>query len=114
MGLGTGLDLDVDLRVFWQVVKWVLVVLAAGFVGQFGRHLAKLILERRRHRQAQARLEAERLNGPPAGAQDATVATDEAGKAKLELEKKRLKERAKLEKKRAKAEVKAAKKAGKK
>jgi hypothetical protein len=86
----------VDLHVLWQVVKWVLVVLAAGFVGQFGRHLAKLILERRR-----ARLEAE-------GTQLASMPDPKVVEA--ELEKKRIKEQAKLEKKRAKAEVKRAKK----
>ena len=90
-----------DLHILWQVVKWVLVVLVAGFIGQFGRHFAKLILERRR----QAKLEAERLQGPQAIAYDGE-------KAKLELEKKRSKELAKLEKKRAKAEVKKAKKGG--
>jgi len=89
----------VDLHVLWQVLKWVLVVLAAGFIGQFGRHLAKLILERRR----QARLEAERAQ--PAPAPDPEL-------AKLELEEKKAGEQAKLEKKRAKAEVKRAKKAG--
>ena len=95
-----------DWHIFWQAVKWVLVVLAAGFVGQFGRHMAKLILERRRQRRAQAELEAEAKRAPQA--------TDpELEKAKLKLEEKRLKEQAKLEKKHAKAELKRAKKAGK-
>lgn len=89
-----------DWHIFWQAVKWVLVVLAAGFVGQFGRHFAKLILERRRARQDQARV-------PPAGAPK--EAELEAG-AKAKAEKKRLKAQAKLEKKRAKAELKKAKK----
>ena len=85
-----------DLHILWQVVKWVLVVLAAGFIGQFGRHLAKLILERRR-----ARMEAEQSSASSASAPELIQA---------KLEKKRLKEQAKLEKKRAKAEVKKAKK----
>jgi len=83
----------VDLHVLWQVVKWVLVVLAAGFVGQFGRHLAKLVLERRRERR-----------------EAASTAAPDPELARIELEKKRIKEQAKLEKKRAKAEVKRAKK----
>lgn len=65
----------------WQVVKWVLVILAGGFIGQFGRHLARLILERRRNRRDQA-----------------------------SISEKRVKEQAKLEKKRAKDEVKRIKK----
>jgi len=89
-----------DPHVLWQVLKWVLVALAAGFVGQFGRHLAKLILERRR----QAKLEAERLQGPQTGAYDVE-------RAKIELEEKRIKEQGKLEKKRTKTELKKAKKA---
>lgn len=64
----------------WQVVKGVLVILAGGFIGQFGRHLARLILERRNRR-------------------------DQAS-----ISEKRVKEQAKLEKKRAKDEVKRIKK----
>jgi len=89
-----------DWHIFWQAVKWVLVVLAAGFIGQFGRHLAKLILERRR----QAKLEAEQAR---------MAAAPDPELVKIELEKKRTKEQAKLEKKRAKAELKKAKKSGK-
>lgn len=73
-----------NLEPVWRVAKWGLVVLAAGFVGQFGRHLARLILERRRSRSDRASIP--------------------------ELEGKRLKEQAKLEKKRAKAELKRVKK----
>jgi len=82
-----------DWHIFWQAVKWVLVVLAAGFIGQFGRHFAKLILERRRAR----------------GAEGARLATPDPD-IEVKSEKKRLKAQAKLEKKRAKAELKRAKK----
>lgn len=80
-----------DLELFWNVLKWVLVVVAAGFVGQFGRHLAKIILERRR--QAESKAEQFQSNQSSDG----------------ELEK--AKDQAKLGKKQAKAEVKKAKKA---
>ena len=33
---------------FWQIMKWVLIVLVAGFIGQFGKTLAKHIMERLR------------------------------------------------------------------
>ncbi len=89
-----------DLEVFWTVLKWVLVVVAAGFVGQFGRHFAKLILERRR----QARLEGAQFQGEQTGDR-------ELEKARLELEREKAKDQAKVGKKRAKAEVKKAKKA---
>jgi len=39
---------SIDTPAVWTVLKWVLVALAAGFVGQFGRSLALRIIERRR------------------------------------------------------------------
>jgi len=33
-----------------EILKWILVVLAAGFIGQFGKRLADYLLERRRRR----------------------------------------------------------------
>ncbi|MBN1858521.1 hypothetical protein JW848_04875 [Candidatus Bipolaricaulota bacterium] len=85
----------------WAVLKWVLAVLAAGFVGQFGRVLAMRIIERRQqtsdHEQQDALASSHRgrvEHGDPQNREDerATKAT------------------AKLEKKRAKAASKAAKK----
>ncbi|MGC9530282.1 MAG: hypothetical protein ACP5G2_06750 [Candidatus Bipolaricaulaceae bacterium] len=73
----------------WSVLRWVVVVLAAGFVGQFGRYAAQRLLERRHARQASTR------EPPPDPVQ-------------AKAEKKRLKAQAKLEKKRAKAEAKRA------
>ncbi len=73
----------------WNVLRWVLAALAAGFIGQFGRSLALRIIERRR-REAKERAD--------------------AGSARYELEKERIKAFEKIEKKRAKAQVKLAKK----
>jgi hypothetical protein len=36
----------------WGVLKWVLAVLAAGFVGQFGKSLALFFIKRRRNKKA--------------------------------------------------------------
>lgn len=42
-----------DASSVWSVLKWVLAVLAAGFVGQFGRVLAmRLIKQRRRNKES--------------------------------------------------------------
>mgnify|MGYP001031638228 CR=1 FL=1 len=79
----------------WNVLKWVLAALAAGFVGQFGRSLALHLMRRRRARRADA------SDGSTSGDQSA---------ANAELEKKRLEAQEKIAKKRAKAEVKRAKK----
>ncbi len=72
----------------WDVLKWVLAALAAGFIGHFGRILAERIIHRRSTSTASA-----------------TGISPEA-----ELEKKKIKEQTKLEKKRLKAEIKKEKK----
>ena len=85
----------------WAVLKWVLAVLAAGFVGQFGRVLAMRIIERRRHtsdRERENRLATPRQEG---------IGQSDPGK---EDRNGAIKTIAKLEKKRAKAASKAAKK----
>ncbi|MEA1870623.1 MAG: hypothetical protein U9N00_00285 [Candidatus Bipolaricaulota bacterium] len=75
----------------WDVVKWVLVVLAAGFIGQFGRVLALRLIERHRAKKAH-----DHSDLP----------------AEVLLEKERLRATEKIEKKQAKAEVKKKKKEG--
>ncbi len=80
-----------------EVGKWVLLVLAAGFIGQFGKSLALALLEKRKARKA--REAASTPSGVPQ-----SLPEQEDPKA--------WKKRAKLEKKRLKAEAKRAKKAG--
>ena len=95
----------------WDVLKWVLAALAAGFIGQFGRSLALRIIERRRRRKAQeARIERPHaLPGEEAQATDRpSLPEPDASERALATE--RLDALAKIEKKRAKAEVKRAKK----
>ena len=90
---------DVSFGDVWSVLKWVLLVLAAGFIGQFGRHAAQRLLERRR-RARKARLSPEEL-------------ALEREKALAKLEKKRIKAQLKVEKKGGKARAKEEKKRGK-
>ena len=75
----------------WDVLKWVLLVLAAGFVGQFGKAFAMRLIERNRRRKSEPT--------PQAG-----LSPD------AEIERTRLAAEAKIAKKRAKAELKRAKK----
>jgi hypothetical protein len=75
-----------------EILKWVGIVFAAGFVGYFGRYLAMLIIDRMRQRRAR-QITTEPAKEIPAG-QD------------TRLEESRLK----LEKKKTKAEAKRAKK----
>jgi hypothetical protein len=86
--------LHVTFEAVWDVLKWVLLVLAAGFIGQFGKSFAlKLIERRRRHK----------------------TGSDSASSPyplPAEIETPRLEAQTKIEKKRVKAKLKWAKKAG--
>jgi len=86
----------VDASSVWSVLKWVLAVLAAGFIGQFGRVLAMHLIERRRRERGRS-------------------ACGSSGEGKTQspellLEQERLKAALKAEKKRAKGEAKRVKK----
>ncbi len=83
-----------------QILKWVGIVLAAGFIGYFGRYLAMLIIERIHRRKSQQALSAE-LSKETLASQGPSPEV-----IQLEIEK----QKAKLEKKKAKAEAKRAKK----
>lgn len=39
----------------WSVLKWVILVLIAGFIGQFGRMMAEAVIARVRRRRAKQR-----------------------------------------------------------
>ena len=86
---------NVTLEGVWNVLKWVLVVLAAGFIGQFGKSFALRLIERRRRKRTDS----------------SSASSPHPLAAQTEIEKSRLEARAKIEKKRAKAEAKRAKKA---
>jgi hypothetical protein len=53
----------------WSVLKWVILVLVAGFIGQFGRMMAEAMIEKMRRRkeikQAQAVSSAEAERSSP-------------------------------------------------
>ena len=80
---------------FLEVLKWIGIALAAGFVGYFGRYPAKMLFDK--------------ITGVNKTPPEKVSAKDE-GERQLELEKSRLK----IEKKAAKQAVKTSKKAGKK
>ena len=77
-----------------DVLMWVGIVFAAGFVGYFGRHLAMILIDKMRRKKGDS--------VPPAYPQGTSAVTQQphsAGAAEAEA-------RAKTEKKKAKAEVK--------
>ncbi len=85
-----------------EILKWVGIVLAAGFVGYFGRYLSMLLIERLRRKRARSASATEVTKEAPA-TQETTSET-----TRLELEK----QKAKIAKKKAKAGAKKAKKGG--
>ena len=89
-------------NLFIQILMWVGVVLAAGFIGYFGRYLAMLIIERTRRKKKSTPT----TDAPPQAPAGQEITSE---LARLEIEK----QQAKAEKKKAKAEAKRAKKAQK-
>ncbi len=75
-----------------QILTWVGIVFAAGFIGYFGRYLSMLIIDRMQKKKARSA--------------DEALATRSAEAVQLEIEA----QRAKTEKKKTKTEAKRAKK----
>ena len=80
-----------------EILKWIGIVLAAGFVGYFGRYLAMMIIDRMH-----------KPTPPPSPSSEPPQETTPGPEVQLE------ETRLKLEKKKAKAEAKRLKKAGNK
>jgi hypothetical protein len=99
---------DID---YLRIIKWILIVLLAGFIGQFGKSFAKYLMERtRRKKEAEmaAGGEFKSLPGASGGGSGSEEGRDDALSADLDKEvakkkKKELKAQAKIEKKEAKA-----------
>lgn len=85
-----------------EVLKWVGIVFAAGFVGYFGRYLSKIVIAKA-HKPKTGTASVTQTDKQVSSGQ-----TDELEKARLKLEKKKLK----LEKKRTKGVDKAEKESG--
>ena len=81
-----------DVQVL-DILKWIGLVLVAGFIGYFGRYLAVLIIERIHKRKGQQSL-------PVEPAKEVSVSQDtRLEESKLKLEKKKAKQKAKKAKK---------------
>jgi hypothetical protein len=87
---------DIDYQ---QIIKWVIIVIAAGFLGQFGKSFATYLIERARKKKAHAA--SEKLEGsvspPTETVPPATMS--ETTEAKTKTEKKTMKAMVKLLKK---------------
>jgi len=98
----------------FEVLKWVLIVLRAGFIGQFGRTMGHYVMDyfKKRRKNGTTTSPAERPveKGASIGSQEINVAKKEAILPSKEEEEKH---RAKAEKKDLKAQLKAKKKSEK-
>ncbi|MCD5415535.1 hypothetical protein LR032_00245 [Candidatus Bipolaricaulota bacterium] len=92
--------LPMDWERVWTVLKWVLVALGAGFIGQFGKSLALFLIRRRRNKK-----------GPKTDPVPTNPVFKRAS-SDTDTKQAHLQAQAKIEKKRAKAEVKRRKKSG--
>jgi len=79
-----------------EVLKWIGLAFAAGFIGYFGRYLSKIIIERARRKRTEQAPIAESVK--PSTSEAPVSQVDQVEIERLKLEKKRLK----LEKKKAK------------
>jgi len=84
--------MDIQTDQLLNILKWVGIVFAAGFVGYFGRYFSKVIIAKLSRRKGE--IHTEQLSVTEAAKHQAAILE----KAKLKLEKKRLT----LEKKRQK------------
>ncbi|MDO9574024.1 MAG: hypothetical protein Q7I94_03430 [Candidatus Contubernalis sp.] len=85
-----------------NILKWIGIVLAAGFIGYFGRYLSMLIIERL-HRKKPEPLGVAPGKSPSSGTENVVVETVAAGtetaKSQLKIAKKRAKQAEKKAKK---------------
>lgn len=93
-----------EAGVVWLVLKWVLVVAAAGFVGQFGKAFATYLLRRARERRPGAQGppgKAPEEDGPqlPAQQEQPFASQSPESPARLKDDKKQMKTLAKQQKK---------------
>ena len=82
-----------DDNLLLEILKWVGIAFAAGFIGYFGRYLGMLIIERMRSKKPQ------QAAAPETTAQAPSTQGDVLAERKLKLEKKKTKAEAKKAKK---------------
>ena len=76
-----------------EIIKWILIVFIAGFIGYFGRHLGKILIAKfgKKQKQEQAQTIIHKHESAEKYKAEAIKARAKLEKKKLKLEKKRLK-----------------------
>lgn len=65
-----------EAGVVWLVLKWALVVLAAGFIGQFGKSFATYLIRRAREGKSKDSVPGKREGAPPPAVKEDAVPPD--------------------------------------
>ncbi len=87
---------DIDYQ---QIIKWIIIVIVAGFLGQFGKSFATYLINRARKKKASAASEKSEIPVGPLAEPDQRKDMIEAAEAQGKAEKKALKALVKLRKK---------------
>ncbi|MGZ3578056.1 MAG: hypothetical protein ACXU9G_03430 [Syntrophales bacterium] len=87
---------DIDYQ---QVIKWVIIVIAAGFLGQFGKSFATYLLERARKKKSRVVSEKDKVPVNPPSEPAPRAMMSEKTEAEGKAEKKARKALVKLRKK---------------
>ncbi len=83
----------------WQIVKWVLIVLVAAFIGQFGKTFAQCFMHRFRRGKTDAQPSVSVTTESPVPADVALTTSEGASRASLKAQKKEAKVLLKMKKK---------------
>jgi hypothetical protein len=87
---------DIDYQ---QIIKWVIIVIAAGFLGQFGKSFATYLIERARKKKSRVASEKVDISVNPPSESTTQATMPETTEAQGKAEKKAMKALVKLRKK---------------
>jgi len=87
---------DIDYQ---QVIKWVLIVIVAGFLGQFGKSFASYLIAKARRKKALAASESSEVSINQPGESSSPMTGSETTEVEAKAKKKALKALLKLRKK---------------
>ncbi len=87
---------DIDYQ---QIIKWVLIIIIAGFLGQFGKSFASYLIAKARRKKTLAASESIEVSTKQPGEPSSTITGAETTEAEAKAKKKALKAMLKLRKK---------------
>jgi hypothetical protein len=85
------LKLNMDQALVIEILKWVLIVFVAGFIGYFGKHLGKIIISKFNKKKGPVQTIIHQHESPAKYKAEAEKQKAKLEKKKLKIEKKKLK-----------------------